>query len=438
MRNSGFRRTFFNSVQIIGLGILIFFCLINKTPDIGADAGSYIRFDVTRPPVYPIFLWLFHGLGQYQFFVVIWVQGFLSFLALLYARNWLHKHLDISSGLIFFILCLTILQIFFHYDMLRLIYSEALAFPLFIITFFSLVNTVNDFSKKNVICLALTTSLLILTRAQFYYFYFLFTLLIVFHIWKKSPVKKTLVNSLIILLSILLTMGFNRSYHYFMHGHFSEIPAAGKQLVIQPLFLTDSKAIRYLNDPTEKSIFSNIMQIIEEHQLSKKNAPATMLPPLALPLANQYYNTTYVPITHAIDSAIKGFSPYQADKILIHITKQLAWHEPKTNLIFYFWKIISFYGDTSFFLFFQGILLAIGWRMLFSRNHALSTNEIFIFVTLLTILLNTAFIAIPEVVGSRYSYYCYFLIYCLGGLFAQTYLNPYGTIMRFKPKVSAI
>src|SRR5689334_20673593 len=95
------RAKLFSWSQITILGLLIIVYLIKTSPDAECDTTSYLSFSPVRPPLYPIFLWFFHGFGAYQFTIVMWIQSFLSFLSLLYTRHWLHTRLKLSNFLTF-------------------------------------------------------------------------------------------------------------------------------------------------------------------------------------------------------------------------------------------------------------------------------------------------------------------------------------------------
>src|SRR3989338_7574830 len=151
-------------------GIIIFF-LITHSPNYQQyDAPGYINFSVIRPPIYPIFLWLFHWAGHYQFILVMWLHAIITFVALLYARSWLKKKLKIADFLIFVVFLFVILTICFHFQLI-MIGSEGLTFPLFILIFFKLIECFKNFGLKKIAGLSALVSILILTRLQFYYLY---------------------------------------------------------------------------------------------------------------------------------------------------------------------------------------------------------------------------------------------------------------------------
>ena len=238
-------------IPYVFLFLLIILFLYKHTSYLYDDSLSYINFDATRPPLYPFFIWLFHWIPKYQFQAVVWTQSILTFCTMLYARNWLSKHLKISEIAIFLVLLLILITICFHFQM-GYVGSEGLAFPIFIFTFFPSVECFQKFSFMKISFFAVMTGLLILTRLQFYYLYGIFILLFGWYFWKKVPVKSCFICVAILFGSTLFTFLIDQSYHYFKHHDFSGAPTAGVQLIIQPLLLAKPHAANYFKDPNTK------------------------------------------------------------------------------------------------------------------------------------------------------------------------------------------
>src|SRR3990167_7636391 len=408
---------------ITALCLVLITYLFQMPPKLDFDSTSYILAYSTRPPIYPIFLWLFHNFGKYQLEIAIWAQCILSLLSLLYISNWLHKHLELSGLLILFILLPTVSLLFFYYQTLQTICSEAITLPVFIVTFSLLVECFHTFNIKKLILLVIFANILILTRAQFYYFYFLFMLLTVWYGWKKIPIKKIIITILIMMISIAVTAIINRGYHLLKHGHFADVPLVGTQLIVQALFLSKIDAAQYFENPVEKNYFIVMIKRLEEQQLTKNSSKLAMKKVEGFHTTYAYYTVSYPSILQVNDSTLAGISEYQKEAITLNISKILYWHAIKNNLIFYFWKLVSFFGDISIFLFFLIIFFTSSVRIFISREDNSSFYSVYIWVSLLTILVNTAFVTIFEPLLPAYSYYSYFLIFCLGGLLSKKLLT---------------
>ncbi|OGT45944.1 MAG: hypothetical protein A3E83_02575 [Gammaproteobacteria bacterium RIFCSPHIGHO2_12_FULL_41_20] len=408
---------------IVAVCLLLIAYVFESAPKLDFDSTSYIFSYATRPPIYPTFVWLFRGFGKHQLEIVMWVQCVFSLLSLLYISRWLHKHLLISGLSILFILLLTVSLIFIYYQTLQTICSEAIAFPVFIVTFSLLVECFYTFNIKKLILLVIFTNILILTRAQFYYFYFLFMLLVAWYGWKKIPIKKIFLTLLIMILSITATAIINRSYHLLKHGHFADVPFIGTQLIVQALFLSNTDAAQFFENSTEKNLFLSLIKQLEELKLTKNSSMLAMKPAQGFHATYAYYTAVYPSILQANDSILGEIATYQKEAIALNISKVLYWHAIKENSLFYFWKLISFFGDISIFLFFFIAFFTSSIRIFIPRNGNTSFYSIYIWLSLLTILVNTAFVAIFEPLLPSYSFYSYFLIFCLGGLLGKTLLT---------------
>lgn len=410
--------------QTLFLALVIIAYLIKSGPDLGPDAWSYLSFHPMRPPIYPLFVAAFKGFSKYQYIMIMWSQFIITFIALLYAGQWLQRKLNLSNLLTFICLLLTCIIVIFHYKIIQSISTEAIAFTLFIFDFLLLVECFYNYDIKKIILLSIFTSLLILTRAQFYYFYLLLTSLIIWYMWKKISINKIVLTGLILIISIISTMIINRGYHYYMNDHFAEIPIIGTQLIVQPLFLANKDVLNYFENEKERIIVSKMLTQLENNHLTKSSAPIFLQPPLNIQLSNAFYSTLYNSIMYQSDVNIfTGMNLYQKDKLKLHISKKLFIYELKENLSFYLLRISIFFGDISFFISYVIVFFVIGYRLIKNRENNFDLRMIFIFISLLTILINTAFVAIFEPLLPCYSLYSYFLIYCLMALAIQNLLS---------------
>ncbi len=410
--------------QTVTLALLIFIPLCGATPEIWQDTKAYLRFDPVRPPLYPIFLWLFHVFGAYQFTMMMWVQALLNFFGLLYAYHWLSRRLALPSFFIFLILILTTIIFFLHFRMLINMLSEALAFPLFIVTFTLLVDNFQTIDLKKISILMLVGNLLILTREQFYYFYILFAALIIWHYWKHIPLKKIVQGASIVVLSILLTAMLNRSYHYFISHYFQASSATGLVLIPQALYLSRLEDANYFKNENEKKIFTAVMTQLENLKLTRQYPPIYLNPPLTLEAADDYFNIACIPIIGVLQKNFPlGLTSYEGSQLLVNISKTLYLNNVKKNMVFYLWRIAAMMGGIGIFLAFALILFSMGIRILFDRTWDPSVKQIFIVMSFLTILANAALLGFSSRYEIRYFYYSYFLYFCLSGLLVKEFFT---------------
>ncbi|EKD55083.1 MAG: hypothetical protein ACD_60C00027G0009 [uncultured bacterium] len=411
-------------------GLIIFF-LCTHSPNVEYDIDpSYILFGAARPPLYPIFIWLFHWAGSYQFALIMWIQGVLLFSSLLYARYWLRKNLQISDFSVFLICLLIIITISLHYQ-IWFIQSEGLAFPLFIWIFFLLIECFYQFNIKKLFYLALLTGFLVLTRLQFYYLYGMFLLLCVWYFWQRIPIKQRVLAIVILAGSITTTTLIDHIYHYVKHGFFGSPPYASLMILVQTLYLTDSHAANYFQDTTEKKYVQEMLKQRDAQGLNKDAVLLSGLKPSYFEYAYQSYARNYLAMQDIIDNTLNASIEkklgreinFQSNIIATDINKVLILHEPKKNLLFLIWKFVECMGGIPLFLFFLILLLTSILKMIKDNVREPNLSTLFVTIVALLTFCNAFVIALcnPDVPV----YFCYsqFMFYCLAALLASKIFN---------------
>lgn len=424
------KNNLFTGAQILIIGLMIFIPLFGASPFLGSDAVGYIHFYPTRPPIYPIFIWLFHGFGRYQFIITMWAQATLVFISLLYARYWLQKNLKLPQLITFLILSFTVTVNFLDSKILTFIYSEGIAFSLFTITFLLLVENFKTFGLKKFIFMVISGNLLILTRGQFNFLYLIFLLLPIWQFWKLNLGKRAIISLMIIIISILFSTLCDKGFHYFLYGEFKGSSAVWRMFAAQPLYLADVSDAKYFENPDERKAFINIIQKLEKEHLTRKSAPSTNLTQYSR-ISYDYFNDTFSWIEGSygtLYSPDKMMNPeiirseYQFDHLMFNIAKTLILHNLKENLILYFWKVTSYFATPWLFPAFLLTLIVILFRILTDKKWFLSMNQLFIAISFIFILANACFIALFQSYSPRYFYYTYFVCFCLSGLLANKFL----------------
>ena len=406
------------------IGLLIFVPLYRTSPDIWEDTIGYLNFDSLRPPFYPIFLWLFKGLGRYQLEAAMWVQSILNFLVLLYAGRWLHKRLELPKILITVILVMPIIIFFSHFGMLRNIASEAIAFPFFILTFTLFVDSFKVFDVKKIFFLTIVSNILILTREQFYFFYPLFGLLIAWHLWKHMPLRKIFHGLAIILLSILITAFLNRIYHYSVHHYFKDSSGVGELFITQALYLSNLDMIKNFDKPLEKNVFEKTIRQLEEERLTRQSAPLALHPPFTLEIARMHYDLVHDRILAIAKANLPALtSDYEAGTLFIDMSKTLYIHNMKENFRFYVWRVAYFVGGIWIFFSLLIVFFTIIFNALIDGKWNPTISQVFMAISFYTILANAVFVPLFAHFEIRYCYYSYFLYFILCGLLAKEFLS---------------
>ncbi len=412
------KKTWLHETPYALLALLVAFFLYMHTPNTDYDTPSYVNFYAMRPPIYSVFIWLFRWAGKYQFQLVMWAQSILTFISLLYARQWIKKNLMVNDFLIFPVLIFVLSTISLHSQMWY-IQSEGLSFPFFIFTFFLLVECFQQYSLKKIIYLALWVGILMLTRLQFYYFYGIFILLVVWYAWKRVPIKSLGICVVILAGSILLTTLIDNTYHYFKHGFFSGEPASGVQFIIQPIFLANPDAADYFKNPTEKAMVQKIIGEVHKQKLNRDATLLTSLTPQYYEYAYQSYYRNYVAMQSIVYNTFREISARDQNRITNNISKILVLHEFRKNLYFYCWKVIDAMGGVPLFLFFCLLLFSVFAKILKNRLWKTNHSQLFVALTVIITFFNALLVSTAEPNCPPYFCYTQFLLYCLAALFAD-------------------
>src|SRR3990167_4362384 len=405
------------------LALLIVSFIATHAPNVDYDTPSYINFDVTRPLLYPAFLWLFH----YQFSLIMWVQCVLLCTVLLHARFWLRRYLQVSDSAIFLVFLMVLITISFHYQVIY-IQSEGLTFPLFILTFFLLIECFQKVNYKKIIFLSALVSILVLTRLQFYFFYGIFFILCLWYFWQGLSTKVLFNTFLILFSSMLLTFMTNYSYHYFKHGFFGEAPYSGELLLTQTLYLANNQAANYFQKSELKDTLKALLEQREKQKLNENANLVASFKPGSLKLAYQSYSRNYQAMLSSIEKILsdKYGDRFVQNSMAMEINKVLLVHDIKNNLIFLIWKIIQCTGGINLFLFYWLILLFLMYKIINGRLRVLPLSAIFVGLSALITLLNATIIALFNVDLPIYFCYSQFLFYCLSAFLISKSISLIG------------
>ena len=420
-----------NNIPYLVLAIWIIMFLCTHAPNLEYDTHGYIHFDVRRPPLYPIFIWLFNWAGYYQFQLLIWIQGCLLCAALMYARHWLRTNLKLSDFSIFLVCVAVVFTISLHFQ-ITYVQSEGITFPLFIVIFFLLIECFNKFNLRKICYLAALTSVLILTRLQFMYFYVIFGILCLWYLWQHVPIKLCGIAIALLFGSMLTTIFIDHGYHYVKHGIFGGAPYGGILLLVQTLYLADNDAARYFKDPIEKDYVQSLIDRRNAQHLNSNILLLKHFKPTFYENAYHVYAKKYIKLQQLIENILSyKTSAFTADAMAMRINKIFFIHNIKTNLLFLLWKFIKCMEGVPVFTFFCIALITSMVKIARNKIRAPDLSLIFIFIVTIVTILNAAIIAIcnPYLPG----YFCYsqFIFYCVAAFLSTTNFqyasNPWST-----------
>lgn len=413
-------RIHMNDLPYLILGTLIVFYLCTHSANIEYDSLSYIQFSSNRPMLYPHFIWLFHWAGSYQYTLIIWTQGIFLFTTLLYARYWLRTKLNVSEFPIFLTCLFVILTIGFHYQ-IWYVQSEGLSFPLFILTFFALIESLKKFSLFKLLYLSFLVNVLVLTRLQFYFLYAIFVLLIMWYFWQRVPIQHIFYGALILFGSLIITLLIDHSYHYLKHGTFSGASYGGLMVLVQTIYLANDNASSYFEAPTERAYVQNMVDVRNAKHLNQDAELVESMKPSYLQHAYQAYARNYLAIQDIIDNtlntsvekSIDAQANNEANIMALKIDKVIVLHELKKNISFLIWKFVQCIGGIPLLLFFIILIVGIPFQIVKEQIRDPDLSSLFVIVATIITLFNAAMIAICNPDLPAYFCYSQFMFYCL-------------------------
>lgn len=384
------------------------------------DTNSYITFSSTRPPLFPLLLWLnrlFVG-NNYRLLQIFYLS--LTFGAFFYLDYWLRKNYSVPRTVTIFFLLLFMVPMYIIFPYGHYLLSECIAFPLFIFTFIFLSDFFIRRNVSSAIKFSIMSALLILTRAQFYFIYGFFIFSIIWMFIYKDNCRHIITISFVFFISIVLINVLNHSYHYVVNRHFSDSSAVGAQLLTQAVFLSNMNDKRYFREKKEKDIFTQIITNGDEkglilHSQVKKLSSSRVM--------GKYYQyeKNYNPLLDNNVAVLYSFgvkNDYEVNEIATKMAAILYRYNFRQNLKFFLLKIYVGLGR------FPGVLIFVLFTtMLLGSLYKNKHNKITIqgLVGLFFCLANIVMVAVFVPVLDRILIYSYFSI----GISVVVLLNRY-------------
>lgn len=404
--------------------------------NLGSDADGYIHHTLAWPPLYPLFLMVFKLFGAWQFVAARIAQTFLTFLALLYAARWIQNRLAIKNGLVFLVVLFMASLISLHSNTLSIITAEGISFPLFIITFFKFVEAFECLTIKNVLFVSIGSTLLLLTRSQFYSMYAMLLALIIWHLRHHLSMKILLSSLGIMIVISLVGLGF-RAFYYkeiaYIPPHYQATTTgagweySGWRFTVQPFFLAPESDQSLFKSSAEQKMFVGIHRFLAKRHFTSATVPTPITQNLLQ--TELYYMSILGNLQQNIRFAIEKIQPHstlsgsQTDHFLKKLTLELYYHHMKESAAFYIVRL-GYYLANPFVAFaFCITILCFIYRFIVDARWKPSITHLFMIVSFLFVLLNAGLISIVEVWAPRYFYYPYFLYFCFAALLAN-YMLP--------------
>lgn len=198
--------------------------IILKGPVLGSDSYSYLDMEVSRPPGYPLFLYLMRMFGEHYLMITVIVQTLFNAAVFIIFFQYIRKRFNIPVLYMLFLLPLAVYYFIAHVEPQKIL-TESVAFPLFLLLSICFIEGLIKKNLHSFIIVLVVNTVLVLIRGQFLYVYPLVILagIYVFIRNKKYiQTKYITVFSLAVILSFASYALINRVYHYILHDTFTD------------------------------------------------------------------------------------------------------------------------------------------------------------------------------------------------------------------------
>jgi len=383
------------------LGLALFSVLLFQGPIIQPDTGSYESFHVLRSPLYPLLLKLYGGFFSHSYFPLVFLQLIAGFYAAAYFVKNIRKIINFKqefAGILFFILLVP------YYGPSKIgnaILTEAICYPLFLLTVSFLLNGVIKKDLKSILYTFAMATLLVLTRKQFLFLFPGFAIFLCYFALSTQNVKKTSILIFTFILMIVGTHLLEKTYHYIYTGKFKSIPFTGMQLVIAPLYVAKDSDVAFFKTDLQKNIFLKTRALM--HQNNQSYDSLNKKTYFDVSVYNHFYenyNTLcWKTLSSVITQEIKDI--YAIDSETIKMALILIQHNLTSYISLYLLNIISNIGG-----FYYTILLItfFGLSMFYFIKE--KNNFALISITILSLSAsNYLLVALVEPVLKRYTHY---------------------------------
>jgi len=242
--------------------LLIAFVFRNGIHTTG-DSASYIGMSSIRSPMYPALIKLFYFIGgnHYQIWLLCFQILFGTFGIFVFSR-FLHQFFKLNDFLTFVLTLFLSIPYFFYGKIANLVMTEAIAYPLFLISVRFLIESVFDKRMRPFVIYMICSVPLVLTRGQFLFFYVIsLVILMIFLIFLKEKRRKIYRLIAIFILLVISTNLIERTYSYFLFNKFDKVNLSGVQLSAAAFYLSSVEDVRIFTDSTEIKFFKGVQDI---------------------------------------------------------------------------------------------------------------------------------------------------------------------------------
>ncbi len=393
---------------LLGLLALTAIFLLAQGAQISRDTSSYMRGDVFRTPLYPIYLWALQGIFGSAAPTAAFVLQLLFGLAIVgWFVLFVRRLFDLPSWLLHVITVLLLLLP--YWGPLRVgnqILTEGLAYPLFLLTAAHLIRAVVERNVRAFLLFCLFTTLSVLNRPQFMFLYPIGALALLWMCVQRPSSQRRAMLVLSFAAVLVVSWLGDRTYHAVRHDAFVSVPFTGVQLFAGVLYIAPPERAKHLQGK-DASFFDEVHRKATEKHLLVADSPFRT----GFLDYTKHYGASYSRLVWQVilpsvrdryfdGHALRPADYVSADRILVSMSIRLIRADPKGFLRFYAANLLGGMGLPFALLTLFVLLIAIyrgGWH---GDHQALA-----IAVVVLAHLANVALVALVEPLQQRYTFY---------------------------------
>lgn len=402
------------SVENRLLFLVFFICgtiTLFRSPILSFDTFSYLQHEITRFPVYVLFLNLLNLVfGDHYDWIAVLIQlllGFSAIWALFKKASYLLKLNPLHKTALLLVL---LFPYFPPLDVALNVCSEGLAYPFYLLLVFYTIDFLFMDQIKKWVPLTIVYLLLCLTRGQFIVIGPILALLFLLR-HKKNIMKIKHLALLILLLVLPLINGFlDRTYRKIFYGYFEPAPYTYVNAITLPLYASKASDVKLLSRQDQKDIFEMSHKRIdslgllsskvqgnyhEKYMLFHNNFPVICNQNIHLNGLRYYRNHGSIPPQNA----------FAIENLCRELFPILIQEHSKEWLALYLTGII--YGFKSIVILIMVIVLAFWslWKVI--KKYTLKYG--FILLGTLLLLSNAMIVGVASHSIMRYLFYNYFI-----------------------------
>lgn len=372
------------------------------------DTATYIVADSLRTSGYPTIISLFEALfGAYHLTAISYVQFFLYIFVSIRFSTLLCLAFNINSHLRYVFLLILCLPISPAHQYGNAILTEAFAFVVSLMIMYQTYKAYDSNRYLDYLILFFYTVVAITLRPQMAYFVVMFVvlggLLLV-----TGHAKKALMYIMIAVVSFLSASTIDKTYHYFQHGFFGQIPFVGTQLIVLPFFTMSEQTIDYIENREDQQLILKMVDLAEARGLRQNPHVEIEVKPYR-PIFDYAakYNVLRMQVIHrVIEDAQPGLSPKEMDGVLIRLSTSILksglQNEPIAYVKAYANNLIYLgFGSPLYFIIYLATFLTACFLFLRQQNSV----RFLCVVIPLAHFINISVVTVLQPVMFRYSFY---------------------------------